>query len=139
MRALNLLKINNMYLHQGTTVPSLTSAIKETVLEPSNACILDGASPHLTLEKPLTFSAFVKVMEEKGLFIPLDLANPVPVHLAAPPAPVHPMAVPGLVQAMVEPVPAQSQSDAIEKELSTAYRSEVRIFSEITNRTFHKL
>ena len=138
VRAVNLLKINNMYLQQGTSVPSLTSAIKETVLELINACILDGAHPSLSLEKPLTFSAFVKIMEEKGLFRPIPLANhvPGPGQLAAPPGPVLPMAAPVLAQPSVDPpnaVPAQPTSDMVEKELSTAFRSEVRmIFSEIT-------
>ena len=84
MRLGNLFNINNLVLHQGSLAPTQASAAKESVQELINACIQEGADPTLTMDKPLTFSALVKVLEEKGLFKPLvsPLSAVTPAHVA---------------------------------------------------------
>ena len=127
VRSINLLKINNLYLQEGMTVPTQASAIKETVLELIAACIQDGANPNLSLDKPLSFSAFVRVMEEKGLFTPLS-SNPPPGPAQIPvPNPAPPTAGTGSAQPMAGHHLAQPESDAVERELNSVYRSEVKL------------
>ena len=74
VRVMNLLSINNLILKDGSGVPAKASAVKATLREMIEACILDGADPSIstTMVKPLLFTDLVAMLESKGLVTSLS-------------------------------------------------------------------